>query len=431
MEKIFVFKAAIKDNALQLCVSIKGMSAMGRSYRVINVNHPGLDKFDKSGKFIGGGNLCAVANNAIKEAIDRANLIVASRNPSTIKEFLQFYDNDSAKKTNTLGEFLEMIMEEQRRPTDGRAVSLGWRHTKTIIRKMDQLGYINYPLSHIGNAFYIQFCNDIKSGNAPDAMHGDSHDQGCHGYRGSVSTFKTLLNKAYRKGLISEEITYDWSKEMPLRPDNVDMARMNVPTEEEWEKFLKLDLRHYTYANRDIHRLEMMRAVVIVLVETLSRPVDVIRMKKSDIKNMAWSYIPEKFKNRPDAEKKRYKKPIGLTNMAYKAILRCSAKSDCDYVFPFSCNTNPKEDADKLLIQVSNVGTKINAWLKMFSYTVFQKQVSLYSFRHFAITRAINKGLNVAEVASLAKTSIQQINDTYYDKDGISSMNKLESLLNA
>ena len=61
---------------------------------------------------------------------------------------------------------------------------------------------------------------------------------------------------------------------------------------------------------------------------------------------------------------------------------------------------------------------------------IFKNEVSLYSFRHYAITRAINAGLNIADVSTLAKTSITQINNTYYDRDGVMSMDKLEKLLN-
>ncbi len=152
-------------------------------------------------------------------------------------------------------------------------------------------------------------------------------------------------------------------------------------------------------------------------------------MKEDDISNMAWSYIPTKFKQYPIHKKKAYKRPIGLTNMAYKCVMRYKGRTNAGYVFPFECNMEPNNDENNYLQKISGMGSKINQWLKLMTNRVFSKDVSLYSFRHFAITRALNHGMNVAEVATLAKTSIQQINATYYEKDGVKSMDKLEKLL--
>lgn len=427
-------KVVVREGKLQLCFSVKGASAMGRSYRVINVeNTPDLSTLGSDGRFHGKSQLATEANNAISSAIAKVTEICSNHSLSTLKEFLQFYDGGYTDQLRmTLGDYLQAVMEEQKNPGDTRAHSQGWKSTQNLIRKLKTLKMDKIQMKNVDDSFYEKFCDAIREGKAPDTFHPNRpQDQGCHGYRILTSLLKTLLNKAYKKRLIPSPITYNWHAEenQPVPTKISDQPRMNVPTEDEWQKFLKADLRYYTYANRDVKKLEMMRSIVIVLVETLSRPIDVLTMKEDDISNMAWSYIPTKFKQYPIHKKKTYKRPIGLTNMAYKCVMRYKGRTNAGYVFPFECNMEPNNDENNYLQKISGMGSKINQWLKLMTNRVFSKDVSLYSFRHFAITRALNHGMNVAEVATLAKTSIQQINATYYEKDGVKSMDKLEKLL--
>ena len=405
METLFVIKAVAREGKTQLCFSVKGRSAEGRYYRVIN--------------------------KSADEDISRARTLIDKHRPLSLKELLEYYDGVAEDgRPLTIGMYLESYMNEQRHPSSGKMHSGGWRITQTLLNKLKGLGMDSILMKDADNRVFERFCDSIRAGKAPSTR--GHQDQGCHGYRITVSLFKTLLNKAYRDHLITEPITYNWHSDdkMPVATRFVELPRMNVPTEEEWQKFLSIDLRRFTYSNRDIHKLEMMRAVVIVLVETLSRPVDVLTMRCDGISNMSWSYVPTKFKQYPIEKKRRYMKPIGLTNLAYKMIMRYRGKSGVGYVFPFQCNLVEEPDENAYITRIANMGGKINSWLKLLTHIVFEKDVSLYSFRHFAITRALNCGMSVSEVATLAKTSIQQINNTYYERDGIKSMDKLEKLLN-
>ena len=80
--------------------------------------------------------------------------------------------------------------------------------------------------------------------------------------------------------------------------------------------------------------------------------------------------------------------------------------------------------------KICRINQSLNSMLKRMTPLIFEKEVSLYSFRHYAITRAVNAGLSMADISTLAKTSMVQINNTYYERDGVLSMNKLEKLLN-
>lgn len=428
MEKIFVFKTVARSGKLQLCVSIKGVSSE-RYYRVINTEHPDLSLLS-NGLFPGKNVLAMSANREIEKTLLRARMIVSEKAPADLREFLIHFDGKD--EDLTVGQYIESYIEELKSPNNGRVPSNGWRIAQTVLRKLQALQMDSIPLSKFDDDTYAEYCAHIRNGDAPDTRHRVSpNDQGCHGYRINTSTLKTILNKASRAGL-SSPITYKWGQadDMPIATSVNELSRMNVPTEEEWQKFLQADLHRYTYANRDIKKLEMMRSIIIVLVETLSRPIDVLMMRSEDIKNMSWSYVPAKFKQKPISVKRKYKKPIGLTSLAYRCIVKHWNRTESGYVFPFKCNMVEHTDEHKYITQISNMGSKINGWLKLLTNSIFDKDMSLYSFRHFAITRAINRGMNVSEVATLAKTSIQQINATYYERDGIRSMEKLESLLN-
>lgn len=134
-------KVVVREGKLQLCFSVKGASAMGRSYRVINVeNTPDLSTLGSDGRFHGKSQLATEANNAISSAIAKVTEICSNHSLSTLKEFLQFYDGGYADQLRmTLGDYLQAVMEEQKNPGDTRAHSQGWKSTQNLIRKLKTL----------------------------------------------------------------------------------------------------------------------------------------------------------------------------------------------------------------------------------------------------------------------------------------------------
>lgn len=430
MKDILVFKVVAREGKLQLCVSVKGKSAMGRAYRVINVDDmPGLEYLGKDGFFTGKGRLVTEANKSLASIYETARTLESEYEVTSLKQFMTLWDNQEEAKNLTIGQFVQQIKNDFHFRSNGKLESGGWVIYRTLYNKLCVLHMENIPLRKFGNEEYIMFCQRIRNGEGSTGI--SYNDKGSHNYKNLSVTLKTVLRKALAKNYTNNVITFDniSRSNMPVVSIDAPMPRLNMPTEEEYCRFIQFNFAN-SFVSRYTKRWNVIRDIIIMLVETLSRPMDVIAMRKEDIVNGTWIYVPEKFKQYPVEMKRKYAKPIGLTKVAYDIVRKYSRNNHSQYVFPMLQDTFDRAEYSAFYDKVCKINQSINKSLKLFTPLVFEKEVSLYSFRHYAITRAVNMGLNIADVSTLAKTSITQINNTYYERNGIASMSKLEELLN-
>ena len=431
MEGIFKFKAVAREGKLQLCVWLKGKSAQGRSYRVINIDGmPGLELLGSDGRFTGRNRIVAEANRQLDRIYSRAEIIASESSVFSIKDFLAIWDGENDQQNLTIGQFVEQLENDFHFCRSGNARSGSWRNYRTLRNKLKVLKMDSIRLKDFGNAEYQSFCDRLRKG---DGVSDSSHnDRGSHNYKNMCTHMKLALNKARDRHLTSNEISYKGLSigKIPVSDARISVPRLNVPTTEEYSVFLNYDFRNSFYHAKSSRCAETARDLAVLLVETLSRPVDVITMRKEDVKNGTWRYIPEKLKNRPTETLRKYLKPIGLSRLAYEIVMKYWKKSESEYVFPFLDGYDKDADYDSYMKKICRINQSLNSMLKRMTPLIFEKEVSLYSFRHYAITRAVNAGLSMADISTLAKTSMVQINNTYYERDGVLSMNKLEKLLN-
>lgn len=430
MKGIFKFKVVAREGKLQLCVWMKGKSASSRFYRVINIDEmPGLEFLGPDGYFTGKSKLVKEANKRLDAIYAQAESIATIDTLCSAKDFVAVWDEQNDQQNLTIGQFVGQLENDFHFCSSGNKKSWTWKHYKTLRNKLEHLKMDGIRLKDFGNAEYQNFCDRMRRGDGISMA--SNNDRGSHNYKNMCTYMKLALNKACERHLVDSAITYKGlsQSKVPLMDVGFRNPRLNVPTKEEYLTFLNYDF-HDSCIIRNVASAVMLRDIAVLLVETLSRPIDIIAMRKADIKNGAWSYVPEKFKSRPIEAQRKYMKPIGLTKVAYEIIMKYWRKSKSEYVFPLLDGYDKEADFDGYMQKICVSNQNLNKKLKRMTPLIFKNEVSLYSFRHYAITRAINAGLNIADVSTLAKTSITQINNTYYDRDGVMSMDKLEKLLN-
>lgn len=111
---------------------------------------------------------------------------------------------------------------------------------------------------------------------------------------------------------------------------------------------------------------------------------------------------------------------IKLPQQAVEIINRYKGQSKGGYLLPLPMNETSWDivsDFAKWNVRVKNVEQRINKYLKKWAsaLSLAVSDLSIYDFRHSAITHAVNAGRDVFEVARLAGTSVDVIGKHYYN----------------
>lgn len=393
---------------------------------------------EKQGLFIAGEN-AAYNNQVTKSLIDALNALIATNSYTDGKQLFAAYEyaltHVVASKSMSLADYITLVLEsEKERPTSNYELYntlLNILNGKNKKRKNHTIEFepakfngiklADTPLNQIGNRHFEAFGIWIKTA------------KGGKGYKNLMTTFKAVISRAQKAGLTEMALTYDWRKYRPIKEQKAMTAKQRIEakgreisilTADEFSQFEAFDVLAVVPPLKHSQQLaQLYKDAVLLMYYTKSRPTDVIGFTwagnyDEDINTLV--YTPRKLAYRPDANGKTKVVTIQLPQQAVEIINRYKGQSKGGYLLPLPMNEigwNVVTDFNSWNIRVKNVEQRINKLLKKIA-TALQLAVSdlsMYDFRHSAITHALNAGENPFAVAQMAGTSVAKIEQHYYN----------------
>jgi hypothetical protein len=204
-------------------------------------------------------------------------LLIDTCNPETPKEFFSTNLNDStakveAKKTVTLGDYLNQLIKTMQNGDDNRKPSKNYQGYINLLHKLEKEGVIiNVPLSEIDNRCFISFGKFIL--NLPP-------DKGRSNYANIMKLFKCVHNKAFNHELNNNVLRFDYMKDAPVK----DTKKRISLSEKQYQKFVNMDLSAIAQSGHDrMYYKELYRDFCVFLYEMKMRPADLVRLHSNDI----------------------------------------------------------------------------------------------------------------------------------------------------
>lgn len=255
-----------------------------------------------------------------------------------------------AKKVPTLGEFLEIIVTEERGRTIG--ASTNYQQYNTLYHKLKGVNLKKHttftpasfkgqklhdtPVSEITDYHFRAFGEWIKTSLAGA------------GYRNLMTTFAATMERAAERYPDIPRLSYKWRKEMGKKTERAERltaqqlltaSKDDIPTQtiDELNRFLHFDLS--TIAPPQAHRKRLVQIyydTALLMYYTASRPADVIQWDW--VHNYCETtgqitYIPHKLRNRGGR-----RVTINLCPQAIDIIEKYRGQSKGGYLLPLSMN---------------------------------------------------------------------------------------------
>ena len=142
--------------------------------------------------------------------------------------------------------------------------------------------------------------------------------------------------------------------------------------------------------------------------------------KEYDEESHTIVYTPRKLASRINAKGRPCCVTLSLPKQAIAIINKYKGRSKGGYLIPLPMNEREWDIPTEFptwYIRVKNVEQRINQYLKKIAVALNLevKDLSLYDFRHSAITHAVKAVENVFMVAQQAGTSVNNIEKYYYN----------------
>lgn len=393
---------------------------------------------EKQGLFIAGEN-AAYNNQVIKSLVDALNTLIATNSYTDGKQLFAAYEyaltHVVASKTMSLADYVTLVLDsEKKRPTSnyelyntllnnlqGHDRKHKGHHKTFEPAKFNGVTLADTHLNQIGNRHFEAFGNWIKT------------IKGGKGYKNLMTNFKAVISRAQKAGLTDMSLTYDWRKYRPIKEQKAMTAKQRIEakgrdvsilTADEFSQFEAFDVLAVAPKQKYFQQLaQLYKDAVLLMYYTKSRPTDVISFtwaENYDEERNMLVYTPRKLAYRPDANGNTKVVTIELPKQAIEIINRYKGKSKGGYLLPLPMNEtswNIVTDFKCWNIRVKNVEQRINALLKKIANALqlAVSDLSMYDFRHSAITHALNAGVNPFAVAQMAGTSVAKIEQHYYN----------------
>lgn len=393
---------------------------------------------EKQGLFIAGEN-AAYNNQVTKTLLDALNALIATNSYADGKQLFAAYEyaltHVVASKTMSLADYVALVLDsEKERPTSnyelyntllnnlqGNNRKHKGHHKTFEPAKFNGALLADTPLNQIGNRHFEAFGNWIKTA------------KGGKGYKNLMTTFKAVISRAQKAGLTDMALTYDWRKYRPIKEQKTMTAKQRIEakgreisilTADEFSQFEAFDVLAVAPKQKYFQQLaQLYKDAVLLMYYTKSRPTDVIGFTWADnydADSNTLVYTPRKLRYRPNSKGEIVTVTLQLPKQAIDIINRYKGQSKGGYLLPLPMNEaswNVVADFKRWNIRVKNVEQRINKLLKKIA-TALQLAVSdltMYDFRHSAITHALNAGDNPFAVAQMAGTSVAKIEQHYYN----------------
>lgn len=378
------------------------------------------DSWDKKNHCFLSTTPTAIANNALIGQIKALCAdTIQQHQPQTAKELWAciFEPNTIKEDKNTLGAFLNSYIEQLKYPTDNRLPTNNFRVYITLLHHLEREStIINKPIADIADTDYIAFGTYLLNKTKANYMY-------------MMKKFKAVHNRAVEAGKASTPLTFKPTRTLNNKQrKEIKSTRKAVLSAKDLQKFKDLDVTKLPHnGTRSVKLMELYKDACLLVLYCFSRPIDVISWETCNLLeengNTYIVYIPRKKVNNKDIEKHPTKM---IVFKEAKAIIdKYKGQSKGGYLLPFSANNkcwdmdNAKECHTRLNT-CDKVGGRINKWLKVVAKYLNIKlennaSLIMYTFRHTAITNAINNRNSPMVVAKAAGTSTKMIDETYYN----------------
>ena len=239
--------------------------------------------------------------------------------------------------------------------------------------------------------------------------------------------FRALLGKASKdKDVLFSLSQIGEFKFVDYNPDRyaIEGRTPDVLSAEELKAFLNLSVEDITPKYKDRRMVEIYYDFCVFMFHSFFAPCEVIKAKWRDITLKGTIAVRRKKTHRPVE--------VPVTPVMRHIIDKYKGQSKDGYIFPIMDDEKEKKYTTKDYT-FKKFREFLNKWLKAVG-----KELNLcfdlyaYVFRHTAITVAIDPGLSVSYIANAAGTSVEMIQQHYYNGESQQNRDKLtEAFMNA
>lgn len=241
------------------------------------------------------------------------------------------------------------------------------------------------------------------------------------GYKGTTKAFRSLLERADKDKSIDFTISqigsFRFSHYNP-KINEIDTKKPDVLSPEQLKKFLNFDVYQLTPTYKDRMNVELYYDFCVFMFHSFLSPCDVIKLKYKDITK----------ENTIRVKRKKTHKPVEIpVNPIMENIInKYRGKTKNGYVFPVMDDDKEKEYKTKDFT-FKKFRERVNTWLKLIGEELMTNyKLYAYVFRHTAITVALDNGIPISYVAMVAGTSIEMIQQHYYNGNNTRNTEKLQ-----
>lgn len=393
---------------IDMGVEIDGKKTFQRKYhkppQLTNPNYKTWNLLN-DGKFADATQDAIKNNEILSNMLKDIQFIIDTYNPANTDELFKLYDNKDnikdATKPITLGGFLGQLVNKIK----NERKSNNYQVYNTLLSKLkqqpttDKNRFFDIPLNEINNSTLKDFTKYVI-----EKLHKSNA-------KNLISRFVATVNKAVECELIQPvSFTYKWRKYIEDSGNN----RLAL-SKNQLQQIIDLQ------CNGSLNEKENLYLDTCLLMYYLMcRPADIIAMHTDNIKGEMFDYIPYKKRG---LSRKNNRTLVRICPQARQIIEKYKNQSKYGYVLPLPMNLlkrwdfTDKNQYKEFAYRLTKTDQSINRHLKKIGELLkLDSPLQMYTFRHTAITDAINKNdTPTLLVAKMAGTSVEMIEDFYYD----------------
>lgn len=397
----------------------------GSRVKVKNLKNPDFTQWNtKEQRFMGESEDVAYNNYMLAQIKAQYQHVIDTMNPYTASDVKDMacmeVEENNDEVDITMKDFLQKIITEMKGESNIMP-SKNYQNYITLLHKLEEayacpvpnrLHIVNMPVKDVTDAQFKQFGRYIVN-----VLKGKN-------YTNLMKVFKSTISRAKRDGFTDTILKYSYSKDTPRDLDKAIkqiMTGVDVLTKQQYKRFISFDLELLEHGNNlQVKLMELYRDFCVFMYETKMRPVDVLKLKATDIKKGKYIiYSVTKKKNCSKIKNCLVNTPA--TPEALRIIDKYKGISPQGYIFPFKMNErvwNLKDPVsfNKWYNKKQATLERINIFLRTkIAPELNATQLSLYTFRHTAFTHRIKEGVNIFQLAKEGGTSVAMLEKHYYN----------------
>lgn len=239
-------------------------------------------------------------------------------------------------------------------------------------------------------------------------------------YKNISKTFRALLGKAHKDPDVNFRLSqigdFRFCDYSPCKYD-IESKHPDILNSQQLRAFLNTSPYNLTPNYKNRSEIALYYDFCVFMFNSFFSPCDVIKAKKRDVTNRNTIMVRRKKTHRPVE--------VPITPAMKLIIDKYKGMSKDGYIFPIMDDKKEKEYKTKDYT-FKNFREKLNNWLKgVGHYLGLDFNLYAYVFRHTAITVAIDSGLPVSYISNAAGTSVEMIQQHYYNGECQQNRDKL------